>query len=387
MVSRMPRRKKADIETPSEEMTSVSGITDTESVSLSRATENTESRTTTKAPLIWRQAVFLPRGIELISPDWELAFDHFEKFDADALQCSEWVLHNLDSKEQSVFLPGGPEFNKKTAAEYTEMERRRLCEEEFATYAKENLFRRPPFLAIEDAPQEWSAERMIQLSTALSTTSDLLWLPPPLLNGESSSGKDFNLKPDCAYWQSLLAFSEPYRDLVKIEAFTVDNRITCPYLTIEFKRTGLAVQQAVNQVIAASALALYNRYRLKARRLSVTKKSWTEKHFQQIRHYAITFTGPTAVIWLVRLKAPTSMDFSSVSWAGCDAMRIGQCVCSSTSAVGDLVDWVNAIHWWGIKKHGRYCADDVKAGLLSRQGRIAKRCSELFEPDKPTTVL
>jgi hypothetical protein len=129
-------------------------------------------------------------------------------------------------------------------------------------------------------------------------------------------------------------------------------------------------------------LALYNRFRLKERRLDVTKKLWTEKHFNHIRHYAITFSASTADIWLVRLKPPPNMDFSAVSWTGCEATAIGKCVCSSSLAVGDLVDWVNVIHWWGITKHGKYCADDIKGILLAGNNRTAKRCSELFDPDE-----
>jgi hypothetical protein len=112
--------------------------------------------------------------------------------------------------------------------------------------------------------------------------------------------------------------------------------------------------------------------------LAVSGKLWTEKHFKQVRHYAITFTGYTATIWLVRLKAPVDMDFSTVSWTGCEAIQIGDCVYSYSQGLGDLVDWINAIHWWGITKHGRYCAGDIKEGLLSRKGQLAKRISELF---------
>jgi len=342
-----------------------------------------DTKVSTKSPALWRQLVFLSRGIDLVSPKRDLALDHFEAFDPGAEHSSEWVLQRLESEEQSVLLRGGRDFNEKTAGEYAEMERRRLCEEEFATFAKEKFFRRPAYLPIENAKREWSAERMIQLNTVLSTADDSLWLPPPLLSGEKSEGKDFNLRPDCAYWQSLLAFSNAYRDLVNIEAYMVDNRITCPYLTIEFKKTDLKVEQAVNQVIAASALALYNRFRLKERRLNVTKKPWTEKYFNHIRHYAITFSASTADIWLVRLKHPPDMDFSAVSWTGCEAMRIGKCICSSSLAVGDLVDWVNVIHWWGITRHGRYCADDIKATLMAGKPRTAKRVSELFDPDEP----
>ena len=352
----------------------VSEVADTDTGIVSK-----DIKVTTKLPALWRQLVFLPRGIDFVDQQRTLALGHFKAFDAQVQHSSEWVLQRLESEEESVLLRGGKDFNEETAAEYTEMERRRLCEEEFATFAIEKFFRRPAYLPIENARREWSAERMIQLRTVFSTTGDSLWLPPPLLSGEKSEGKYFNLRPDCAYWLSL---SNAYRDLVSIEAFTVYNRITCPYLTIEFKKTDLKVEQAVNQVIAASALALYNRFRLKERRLKVTMKPWTEKYFNHIRHYAITSSACTADIWLVRLKHPPDMDFSAVSWTGCEAMRIGQCVCTSSLAVGDLVDWVNVIHWWGITRHGRYCADDIKAILLSGSAGIAKRCSELFDLDE-----
>jgi hypothetical protein len=361
-------------------------VVDTVSEGADTGIASKDTKATTKSPTRWRELVFRPRGIDLVDQQRRLALAHFQAFDAEAQHSSEWVSQRLESEKKSVFLRGGKDFNDETAAEYAGMERRHLCEEDFATFAKENFFRAPAYLPIENATRKWSAERMTQRNTVLSTTGDSLWLPPPLVSGEESEGKDFNLRPDCAYWLSLLAFSNNYRGLVNIAAYTVDNRITCPYLTIEFKKTDLKVEQAVNQVIAASALALYNRFRLKERRLNVTMKPWTEKHFNHIRHYAITFSASTADIWLVRLKHPPDMDFSAVSWTGCDAMRIGQCVCSSSLAVGDLVDWINVIHWWGIRKHGRYCADDIKA-TLSSDADIAKRCSELFEPDEPVDPL
>lgn len=56
---KMPRGRRGVLKTQSEdetEMASVSGVIDTESVSLSRTTENEESRTTTKSPILWRGA-------------------------------------------------------------------------------------------------------------------------------------------------------------------------------------------------------------------------------------------------------------------------------------------------------------------------------------------
>lgn len=85
--------------------------------------------------------MFQTRGIDLVGLEWDFALEHFEKFDTDAQQCPEWVSQRLESEEQSVFLRGGADFNK-VAAEHMEIERRHLCEEEFATYAKEMFFSR-----------------------------------------------------------------------------------------------------------------------------------------------------------------------------------------------------------------------------------------------------
>lgn len=352
---------------------------------------NTSKDTAVKlnAVMKWQNRVFVPRGIYISDEEiWEPGFFHFKFFEADGElkadeeQCREWVMQKIDLQEDedTVFLRGGDKFNQGLAAQYTEMVSRRLCEEEFATLAKEKLFRRPPFLPVEGSGRAWKPERVIQLSTKVGSNR---WVPPPLLNGEDLDGcKDFNLRPDCAYWLSVQAFSKSHRGLVERATYTPSDthRIITPYLTIEFKKTDKTVEQATNQAIAASALALFNRFQLKENYLNIRKRAWNKNHFDQIRHYAITFTGPTAIIWLIKLKEPSDTDFSKVSWNGCEAVKIWKSVCSDSGDVDDLVDYINAIHRWGIG-HGENCRRDVK-GILMLMAGVRARVSELFDPNE-----
>ena len=334
----------------------------------------------------WRQNVLVPRGIEIVDDQgYDLALDHFSYFGTDEKQCREWIRRRLESEkdEDTVFLRGGDGFNTKIARQYTEITARNLCEEEFGTFAKTKLFTTPDFLPIEPKEKTWKAQRMIQLYTQPNTKCASLWVPPPLLSGEEYFGKDFYLKPDCTYWLSLQSSSKYNRGLVSAVTFTIRNRDTTPYLTIEFKSEG-TVEQAINQATAASSLALFNRYRLKENRLRASKKNWNRKHFDQIRHYMMTFTGPIAVIWVVRLKLSAASDasYSKVDWNGCEAVRLLQCDCTTAIGVGDLVDWINAIHRWG-EMHGAYCRRDVKAVLLAKSTGVAKRVSDLLDPADP----
>jgi hypothetical protein len=66
-----------------------------------------------------------------------------------------------------------------------------------------------------------------------------------------------------------------------------------------------------------------------------------------------------------------------VALNGCEAVKLWECDCRSAEDVGDLVDYINAIHRWGLI-HGAYCRRDVKAVLLAKGGGIAKRVSDLF---------
>ncbi|KIX07150.1 uncharacterized protein Z518_05127 [Rhinocladiella mackenziei CBS 650.93] len=395
----LPRRGAAASRTANQK-TEVETASRLQNVAYDAATAISQNTTMTKGTAItkdtsvsrltavekWRQTVLVPRGIELVnSPLYESAFYHFHYFGTDEDQCREWTLNRVESgkNEDMVFLRGGPDFNTNIARQYKEMASRRLCEEEFATLAKTKLFTTPDFLPIEGEAKGWKAQRTIQLYTQPDSSKDSLWGPPPLLSGEEYSGKDFNLRPDCAYWLSIQSFSESNRGLVSMATFTVEDRDTTPYLTIEFKKSESTVEQAINKAIAASSLALFNRFRLKENSLRAAKKNWNPNHFDQIRHYMMTFTGPKAIIWLVKLKLSAASDesCSKVTWNGCEAVRLLQCDCKSAGGVGDLVDYINAIHRWGLV-HGAYCRRDVKRIILTAGG-FEKRVSDLFDPDDP----
>ncbi|KAI0552132.1 hypothetical protein F4679DRAFT_535992 [Xylaria curta] len=63
----------------------------------------------------------------------------------------------------------------------------------------------------------------------------------------------------------------------------------CPYLSIEFKKTPSQITKAaLYQLIVASTIALYNRYRLKCK--VCENKKWTVADYKQLRHYISSFT-------------------------------------------------------------------------------------------------
>ena len=328
----------------------------------------------------WQQNILLPRGIKLINrPCYQLALDHFHYFGTDEDQCREWISQRVQSEKDTVFLRGRLDFNKNMAQQYAEIAARRLCEEEFAMLAITRLFTTPGFLPTKGNGQAWKARRTIQLYTQPDAKCGSLWAPPPLLNREEYIDNNFRLRPDCAYWLSVPSFVE----IVRMATFTVvGSDVTTPYLTIEFKKSERSIKQATNQAIAASSLALYNRFRLKESRLSATKKPWNRKHFDQIRHYMMAFDGPQAIIWVVKLKSSAASDetCSEVAWNGCEAVRLLQCHCQHAMGVGDLVDYINAIHRWGLM-HASYCTQDVKAILSAKGEEMAKLASNLVISD------
>jgi hypothetical protein len=329
---------------------------------------------------MWRSNVLNPRGITVGLEKTRTAFDHFGYDQQNSLH---WMsTHSFEAGEGDVWLSGGPEFNSRIATEYKEMKTMDLCEEEYTSVAKEELLLRRIRHPIEGTPKKWGVERMIQLPTTPNSDENSKWVAPPLIDNSETQSYLFRLRPDCTYWLSLQGFSENHRDLVKKAAFTMMNRITCPYFMIEFKKTDATFEQAWNQVVAASVLALYNRYLLRKARLEALKKPWTEDDSQLLRHYALTFTGAAATVWIVTPKfSPKSGSDSAWDWAGCDASELWESNCATPQGVGDLVDWINGIHRWGLERHGQSCQDDIKVILSQCGPGVKTRLSALFAPD------
>lgn len=171
--------------------------------------------------------------------------------------------------ESSVWLRAEEAFVQDVTREYSCMNRRALCEAEFASYALEMLFRRER--RVLDLDQEryermWIPDRMIEL-VAKPTLN--VWSCPPLVGKYAKAGStlhnnyEFDLRPDCSYWLSLQGFNPEYRTQVKKYVFVTNKTIACPYLTVEFKKDDETEQVAWNRVAAAASVALYNRFLLR----------------------------------------------------------------------------------------------------------------------------
>ena len=166
------------------------------------------------------------------------------------------------------------------AAEYREMRGLGLCEEEFATFAKTHFLRGELRSRNVSEDRQWRAERMLQL--VCPPKENAHWRVPPVMVtsdsprdvGEAPELWSWDIRPDCAYWLSLRGFNPRYRFQIQNCTFIRD-WITCPYLSVEFKRDGESEDVAVRQVCAAGALALFNRcyLHLEARKAATPNKS------------------------------------------------------------------------------------------------------------------
>ncbi len=146
----------------------------------------------------------------------------------------------------------------------------------------------------------------------------------------------------------------------------IKKRITCQYLTVEFKKDDDSEEAALNQVASAAALALYNRFLLREKTIGMcSRKRWTKPLVKALRHYGITWTGSEYDIWCI---APTLT--AEYEWAGCRMTRVCCGDCVSASSVRELISWLNEIHCWGLRVHGPGCGKDVGLRMNGRRGGI-----------------
>lgn len=308
--------------------------------------------------------VLEPRSITINKNEYSVkAHKHFEVQQANGSRV-EYYTNTRRATALQVWLNNDESLVQDIVREYSCMDRRNLCEAEFASYARETLLKRDG--RVLDLDQEernslWLPERMIEL---VAKPTVAVWTRPPLVGKPAEIGDtshtdyEFDLRPDCAYWLSLQAFNPDYRTQVKEYVYVLNRTITCPYLTIEFKRDDSEEQVAWNQVAAAAALALYNRFRLRQEALG---QHCDLKQLQVIRHYGMTFTGSCYSIWII-LPQVTPQS----KWRGCRMDRLFQGDCTTQAGVRDLIDWINEIHCWGLTLHGPECAKDVKLSLKAR---------------------
>ncbi|KAH8696844.1 hypothetical protein GQ44DRAFT_779484 [Phaeosphaeriaceae sp. PMI808] len=206
--------------------------------------------------------------------------------------------------------------------EYKAMRVYECNEAEHSAYTLRDIFldeARHPWLPEEDGDQRWLPVHMLQLVRKLPKRYE------------------WDIRPDCAYHVSLQAFQPGFRPSVRKHVSVVQKRAFCPYLTIEFKKDEKTLATARHQV--ASAMALYNRYRLKSCALQMSGGKWSEEHMNQMRHYGITFTGSTWDLWCTMPK-------TFETWTGCSMSTIYSGDCCILAGVQQLISIINDIHYW-----------------------------------------
>lgn len=265
------------------------------------------------------------------------------------------------------------------ARDYEVMCRRGLCEEEFASYAKETLLKRDRLLNDgAEKVRSWRTQRMLQLIA--KPKKDTHWEAPPLIDeppsalDQAASDYTFDLRPDCSYWLSLQAFNADYQSHIECWAHLMYRELAFPYFTVEFKKDNYAEGGCKSQVAAAASVALYNRYLLRLVRLEKQKLPWTKKLIKVPRHYGLTVKGDEYTIWSI---TPT---LSGYQWAGCSMEAIGHGYCTRAPDVHGLIDWINEIHCWGLTSHGPRCENDVKYSMQAVAKKKGFRPSEV-SPD------
>ncbi|KAI0398663.1 hypothetical protein F4802DRAFT_603803 [Xylaria palmicola] len=249
-------------------------------------------------------------------------------------------------------------------------------EAEYSALALRDLFLdepRYPWLAEEEGENKWLPIRMLQL---VCKPPQGEWLSPPLINAPLLNKRyEWDIRPDCAYHVSLQAFKSRFRTAVRQHVSVIQKRAFCPYLTIEFKKDEENIDTACHQVAVASAIALYNRFRLKQVALEMSGDKWSEAHKSQVRHYSITLAGSGWNLWCT---VPKTFD----NWTGCTMSTISLGDCCVLSDVELLMSAVNDIHYWGLYVHGMSCKADIYAKVRSSLDAEMNDISMLDDDDE-----
>ena len=103
-------------------------------------------------------------------------------------------------------------------------------------------------------------------------------------------------QPDHCFYLDFPGFNQDYSNIVLKNVMVVGGRMTCPYLTVEFKKDDASDIKAQNQVAAFGARALYNRWLLRERRCDKSDRDWTtERRKDSICHYGLTLSSSNFV--------------------------------------------------------------------------------------------
>ncbi|KAI1173399.1 hypothetical protein F4777DRAFT_557945 [Nemania sp. FL0916] len=241
--------------------------------------------------------------------------------------------------------------------EYKAMQTLGSNEAEYYTYALRYIFPDTPYhasLPWEETEKRWLPVRLLQF---VCKPPQNQWHAPPNIS-PLTKRYEWDIRPDCAYYLSLQAFKSGLRSDVQEHTSVAQKRAFCPYLTIEFNRDENNLATARHQVAIASAMALYNRYRLKDTALRMNKNGWSDEHKNQMRHYGITFAASNWKLWCTVPK-------TFPEWTGCTMLTIHSGDCCIPKDAEKLVTAINDNHYWGLQIHGKSCKSDVFTRIRS----------------------
>lgn len=348
-------------------------------------TSSQVSRTTTAKPsdADFYKAVLCPRGIIIDGGAKSvLASTHFSTSpptkDRVSYYLKEtksgasriWLDTKIESEDRGKDASNGQsndEFVDYVVGEYKWMGDEKLCEAEFATFAKEHLIRG----SIRHRPRDervWAMHRMVEVVTKPVTidsntpkSNPTPWWSPPLIDAVSPPSRKYtyDIRPDCQYWLSLNFANPSYKRFYGDYVYETGGGV-CPYFTIEFKKDASTYQTAQNQLATAAALALYNRCILKHEFLQATQTTWSQEIAQSIRHYGLTFSGCNWQFWCITPEILQQDVKAKFKWEGCKMSNLDRGKLLGRQEVEDFITWINEIHRWGITEHGKDCEADVK---------------------------
>ncbi|KAI1161586.1 hypothetical protein F5B18DRAFT_627448 [Nemania serpens] len=325
---------------------------------------NAQPFTVTPRSSNFSEAILKPRGILFNDKPWMISA--FEHFGTKAPRESYRNLEGLD--HANIWVEKSSTEVTCIAAEFKEMRDLGLGGEEYATLAKEIFLLRERRSANVSPDRRWRVERMLQL--ACPPVENGHWRVPPILNSNAARNFEakwsWDIRPDCTYWLSLKGFNQEYRCQIPNCAF-VQDYITCPYFTVEFKQDGQSESVTERRVAAAGSLALFNRWYLYSEACKANPS--LPDNTPHIRHYALTYLGPKFVFWIIQ---PT---LKGSQWDGCTITRLFGADCTDEFGVRQLIDWINEIHRWGLSEYGPRCEGDMRAilkieNLLLEETRI-----------------
>ncbi|KAI0859736.1 hypothetical protein F4860DRAFT_481323 [Xylaria cubensis] len=246
----------------------------------------------------------------------------------------------------------------------------RVIEQEFKVYALSAIFgsQRLPF----PLPRDENLMPFRLLEPAFGPKP--LWEAPPLL-GDEKKKYTWDNHPDCSFALSMQAFKHSVTPDVETCTVLFSNFAIYPYLSIEFKKTTTqTTKTAIHQLMVASTMALYNRYRLKC---DVRKdKQWSAADYTQMRHYGIMFQASSWTLFCTVPEGllcdkpkctepgstPKSYDnnkLQSLSWTGCKMLMMDKGDCKVERGTRKLLYYLIQIHLWGMYTHGKSCKEDI----------------------------